>query len=97
MINVGFYYKVKKGHEKEFEETFTKVLEYLKQNFPGFINARLYRSVDDPSEYLVYSEWESLDAFRNFVTSEAYRSTVNYGKTIIEGRPHHKVFQEVNA
>jgi len=33
MINVGFYYKVKKGHEKEFEETFTKVLEYLKQNF----------------------------------------------------------------
>jgi len=55
------------------------------------------KSVDDPSEYLIYSEWESLDAFRNFVTSEAYKNTVNYGKTIIEGRPHHKVFQEVNA
>ena len=96
MINVGFYYKVKKGHEKEFEEAFKHVVEYLK-NFQGFKGARLYKSVDDPSEYLIYSEWESLDAFRKFIESQAYRDTVSYGKTIIEGRPHHKVFQEINT
>ncbi|MFP3233469.1 MAG: antibiotic biosynthesis monooxygenase family protein, partial [Sulfolobaceae archaeon] len=63
MINVGFYYKVKSGHEKEFEETFKRVNEYLK-SFQGFKGARLYKSVDNPSEYLIYSEWDSLEAFR---------------------------------
>ncbi|MDT7873263.1 antibiotic biosynthesis monooxygenase [Stygiolobus sp. CP850M] len=96
MINVGFYYKVKSGHEKEFEETFKHVNEYLK-SFQGFKGARLYKSVDNPSEYLIYSEWDSLEAFRKFIDSQAYRETVNYGKSIIEGRPHHKVFQEVNS
>ncbi|BCS92633.1 hypothetical protein L3N51_02231 [Metallosphaera sp. J1] len=95
MINVGFYYRVKKGHEKEFEETFSKVLEYLKKNFPGFKDGKLYRSVSDPQEYLIYSEWENLDVFRQFVSSQAYRDTTSYGKTIIEGRPTHRVLQQL--
>ena len=89
MINVGFYYRVKRGHEKGFEDALRQVVEYLR-NFPGFRGARLYRSVDDPSEYLIYSEWDSLDAFRRFIESQAYRDTVNYGRTIIEGKPQHK-------
>jgi heme-degrading monooxygenase HmoA len=95
VINVGFYYRVKKGHEKEFEETFMKVLEHLKANVPGFKDAKLYRSVTDPQEYLIYSEWESLEVFRNFISSNAYRETVNYGRTILEGRPMHKVLQQI--
>ncbi|MGC9106248.1 MAG: antibiotic biosynthesis monooxygenase family protein [Thermoprotei archaeon] len=95
MINVGFYYRVKKGHEKEFEETFMKVLMILKANVPGFKDAKLYRSVTDPQEYLIYSEWESLEVFRNFISSNAYRETVNYGRTILEGRPVHKVLQQI--
>ncbi len=49
----------------------------------------------DPQEYLIYSEWESLEAFRNFISSNAYRETVNYGRTILEGRPVHKVLQQI--
>lgn len=97
MINVGFYYKVKKGHELEFESKFKEVLNYLKNNAEGFIDAKLYKSVEDPSEYLIYSVWKDLESFKKFITSEAYRSTVAYGKTIMEGRPTHKVFQEINA
>ncbi|BFH72165.1 antibiotic biosynthesis monooxygenase [Sulfurisphaera javensis] len=96
MISVGFYYKIKKGHEEEFEKKFNEVAQYLSK-FPGFKGARLYKSVDDPSEYLVYSEWEDLDSYRKFITSMAYKETVEYGKTIIEGRPTHKVFQQVNS
>ncbi|MEM3914697.1 MAG: antibiotic biosynthesis monooxygenase, partial [Metallosphaera sp.] len=48
MINVGFYYKVKKGHEKEFEETFLSVLKTLKESLPGFRDAKLYKNVADP-------------------------------------------------
>ncbi|EZQ10694.1 antibiotic biosynthesis monooxygenase [Candidatus Acidianus copahuensis] len=97
MINVGFYYKVKEGHEKEFEETFDKVVDYLRKEYPGFKNAILYKNVKEPREYLIYSEWEDLDTFKKFISSYAYKSTVDYGKTIIEGRPTHRVFQQVNT
>ncbi len=96
MISVGFYYKVKRGFEKEFERKFNDVVSFL-SNFKGFKGAKLYRSVDDPSEYLIYSEWEDLESYKNFINSNAYRETVNYGKTIIEGRPTHKVFQQINT
>jgi hypothetical protein len=39
MINVGLYYRVKEGHEKEFEETFSKVVSILKNSDIGFIDA----------------------------------------------------------
>ena len=96
MISVGFYYKVKKGYEEEFEKKFKEVLQYL-SSFPGFKSAKLYKSVDDPSEYLIYSEWEDLDSYRKFIASTAYRDTVEYGKSIIEGRPIHKVFEQINS
>ncbi|MEM0257183.1 MAG: antibiotic biosynthesis monooxygenase [Saccharolobus sp.] len=95
MINVGFYYKIKKGFETEFESKFKEVLDYLK-NFDGFIEAKLYRSVDDPSEYLLYSVWRDLESFKKFISSNAYKNTVEYGKKIIEGRPRHKVLEELN-
>ncbi|QGA53121.1 antibiotic biosynthesis monooxygenase [Sulfolobus sp. E5-1-F] len=96
MINVGFYYEVKRGFEKDFENKFREVLSYLKANADGFIDAKLYKNVDDPSEYLIYSVWKDLESFKKFISSNAYRSTINYGKSIIESRPIHRILQEVN-
>jgi len=96
MISVGFYYKIKKGHEEEFEKKFNEVVQYLSK-VPGFKSAKLYKSVDNPSEYLIYSEWEDLDVYRKFITSTPYRDTVEYGKSIIEERPTHKVFEQINS
>ncbi|BBG23054.1 antibiotic biosynthesis monooxygenase family protein [Sulfuracidifex tepidarius] len=95
MINVGFYYKVRPGHEKEFEETFYKVDSFLK-SFKGFKKAVLYRRVDLSNEYMIYTEWEDLDSFRRFTTSREYQDTTTYGKTILEGRPFHRVLHEIN-
>ncbi|MEM4075606.1 MAG: antibiotic biosynthesis monooxygenase [Metallosphaera sp.] len=96
MINVGFYYKVKKGHEKEFEETFLSVLKTLKESLPGFRDAKLYKNVADPQEYLIYSEWDNLETFREFIKSRAFKETTSYGKSIIDGRPTHRVLQQVD-
>jgi len=96
LISVGFYYRVKRGFEGEFERKFGEVVSFL-SSFKGFRGARLYRSVDDPSEYLIYSEWDDLESYKNFINSTAYRETVEYGKSIIEGRPTHKVFQQINT
>ncbi len=96
MINVGLYYKVKEGHEKEFESMFNEIVKSLKESKIGFIDAKLYRRVDEPREYLIYSEWEGLDSFRKFVSSKAFRDTTSYGASILEGRPYHRIYQELN-
>lgn len=90
MINIGFYYTVKKGHEREFEEKFWDVVS---TNVKGMTSAKLYKNVMNPQEYMIYTEWSSLDAFKDFMKSEGYRETIDYGKSILEGLPSHKIFQ----
>ncbi len=100
MINVGMYYNVKKGHEKEFEATFQKVVEYLKNSVNGFEKASIYKKVgeeDSTTEYMIYSEWKDTNSFREFTTAKAFHETTEYGKSIIEGRPYHKIFNEVKG
>jgi heme-degrading monooxygenase HmoA len=94
MINVGMYYNVKSGHEKEFEDIFAGVVETLKNAKVGIRDAKLYREVGK-SGYLIYTEWESMDLFKAFIQSKAFNDTTGYGKSIIEGRPIHRVFQDV--
>ncbi len=96
MINVGLYYRVKKGHEEEFEKSFQGVVNFLK-GFHGFVDAKLYKRVDDPQEYLIYSEWDSLETFKKFVSSKEYKDTTGYGKSILEGMPRHRILQEING
>ncbi len=97
MINVGFYYKVKKGYEKDFERKFLEVLEILKKTDSGLIGAKLYKSVEDPTEYLIYTEWKDIESFKKFTLSEEYKNTVSYGKTLLEGKPKHKILKELNT
>ncbi len=96
MINVGMYYNVKEGHEAEFENIFSNVAEKLKNSGSAIKNAQLYRAIGK-NEYLIYTEWESLDAFKAFIQSKAFGETTNKGKGIIEGRPRHRIFAEVNG
>jgi heme-degrading monooxygenase HmoA len=96
MINVGMYYDVKPGHENEFESIFSGVAESLRSSGTGIKDAKLYREVGK-REYLIYSEWESLDAFKQFMQSRAFGETISRGKEIIEGRPRHKVLASVEG
>jgi heme-degrading monooxygenase HmoA len=97
MINVGIHYKIKKGYEKNFENTFSNILNFLKENYRGFIDAKLYRRVDEPNEYMIYSEWDSLESFKNFIESDAYKKTIEYGRSIVEGRPKHRIYKEIQS
>jgi len=93
MINIGFYYRVKKGHEKEFEGRFWDVVS---SNVEGMKSAKLYKNVMDPQEYMIYTEWTSLEAFRNFMKSQSYKETVDYGKSILDGIPTHRILQPID-
>lgn len=92
MINIGLYYKVKAGHEKEFEDNFLNVVSLLKSVDFGFLIGKLYREIGDSSEYMLYTEWEGIDSFRKFMESKEYAQTIEFGKAIIDGQPRHKIF-----
>lgn len=94
MINVGLYYKVKIDHEKDFEDKFNGVVDLLKSRDVGFIDGKLYKEVKSPREYMIYTMWKDRKSFEDFLKMEAYKNTVDYGKTILETTPRHKIFGE---
>ncbi|MDG6934405.1 MAG: antibiotic biosynthesis monooxygenase [Nitrososphaerota archaeon] len=94
MINIGLYYRVKEGHEEEFERVFKGTLLILKEGNFGFLDGKLYRDTNCSREYLLYTEWEDIDSFRKFTNSKAYTQTVELGRSIIEGQPRHRIFRQ---
>jgi len=93
MINVGLYYKIKDGHEAEFESKFNDVVKYLSEG-SGFRLAKLYKEVSNPREYMIYSEWDNIESFMGFVRSDAFHAVTASAKDIVEGQPRHRVFYE---
>ena len=93
MITVGMNYYVIAGKEAEFEEKFNGVLAALNEA-DGHTASNLYRDTNDPTSYLIISEWSDQDAFTNFIRSDAFKAVTNWGKEqILRDRPKHKVYQ----
>lgn len=93
MITIGMYYDVIRGKEAEFEEKFRAVEAALRAG-AGHKASFLYKRADDPSSYLIISEWESQEAFGAFLRSEAFRAVTDWGRAeILRGRPRHHVYE----
>ncbi len=97
MINVGLYYRVKRGHEAEFESIFGEVVEHLKGTASGIRDAKLYKQIGGSSEYMIYTDWEDMESFKKFVQSSEFHSTTQKGREIIDGMPRHRIFREETA
>ncbi|MDP6277316.1 MAG: antibiotic biosynthesis monooxygenase [Nitrospinota bacterium] len=92
MITVGMYYDVIKGKEEEFEEKFEAVTTALDGSL-GHVQSLLYRQVKKPNSYTILSKWDSQDAFKEFIQSDAFKRVTDWGKAeILEGRPRHKIY-----
>ncbi|MFC1492092.1 antibiotic biosynthesis monooxygenase family protein, partial [Nitrospinota bacterium] len=92
MITVGMYYEVLSGKESEFEEKFEAVAGAL-EGSSGHVQSLLYHQVNKPNSYAILSEWDSEDAFKAFIQSQAFKDVTNWGKAeILEGRPRHKIY-----
>ena len=93
MITVGMNYRMIPGKESDFEEKFAAVLGALNAA-PGHTSSTLWKDVADGASYLITSEWNDEQAFKDFITSDAFRSVTNWGKEqILAGRPSHKVYK----
>lgn len=93
MVTVGMNYVVLPGKQGEFEDKFAAVIGALNAA-PGHTSSVLWRDVANDASYLITSEWSDEQAFRDFITSDAFRGVTNWGKAeILAGRPSHKVYK----
>lgn len=91
MLTVGLYYDVVPGKEKEFEDYF-KVVEVQLTKVEGYVSALLYKRVDVPNSYLIYSEWKDKDTFDSFIRSREFSGAKEGGSSMLMGRPSHRVY-----
>ena len=59
---------VKEGREGDFEQAWRGIAEDVRRA-PGNIRQALLRDPDDPRTFVVTSDWESREAFRDFEQS----------------------------
>ena len=93
MVTIGMNYDVLEGKDEIFTNAVAGVIEAM-QGMEGHTHTRLFRDVKKPCSYLIVSDWNSEDAFNEFVASETFRKVTNWGKEqILAGRPSHTVYQ----
>ena len=68
MIRATLYMQVKEGQEAEFESAWLGVAEQARR-IPGNLRQTLLRVEDEPSSYVITTEWESREAYAAFEVS----------------------------
>jgi heme-degrading monooxygenase HmoA len=63
--------EVEPGRGPALEERFAKRASEV-ERMPGFLGFELLRPVEGETRYFVYTRWESEEAFRGWVESEAF-------------------------
>lgn len=92
MITFGLNYDVKEAHINEFLEITQKVLG-LMGSLEGHVDTKLYKDVNKPNSYLIYSEWETQEHFKAFISSDTFKNVQNMSVDMLENRPKHKVYE----
>ncbi|WP_086171993.1 antibiotic biosynthesis monooxygenase family protein [Streptomyces pharetrae] len=67
--------RVRDGREADFVAAYQGVLERARR-FPGHLGEQLCRSLDDPAQWLLTSEWESAESVRRWRTDPAHTTLV---------------------
>jgi heme-degrading monooxygenase HmoA len=87
-------YDVITGKEDVFVNRFKEVMDLMK-SMDLHHETRLFKDVynDEPS-FLVVSEWKTKEGFMEFIKSDVFRETTNWGKEeVLRDRPRHKVYK----
>ncbi|AIS01706.1 antibiotic biosynthesis monooxygenase family protein [Streptomyces glaucescens] len=67
--------RVRDGREADFVAAYQGVSERAR-GFPGHLGEQLCRSLDDPAQWLLTSEWESAEAVGRWRTDPAHTALV---------------------
>jgi heme-degrading monooxygenase HmoA len=73
---VVFLITIKPGTEKEFLEAYEGIRHEVAQGVPGHIVDQVCQSPENPDNWLITSEWESLDQFYEWESTQEHRDLV---------------------
>ena len=62
---------------------------------PGCLSEKLLQSMDDPGDYVSYSEWESNDAIEAYRKSKDHDSIMEHSRKLQGARANVRRYQEV--
>ena len=93
MVTIGMNYQVLPGKEETFETAFRNVVKAM-QGIEGHTSSRLCRDIDSKQTYVILSSWQNRDSFDAFISSDAFKAVVNWGKEqILAARPEHTYYE----
>jgi heme-degrading monooxygenase HmoA len=73
---VVFQLHLKPGREQDFLQAYEAIRNEVAQGVEGHIVDQVCRSIEDPQNWLITSEWENLDAFLEWEQTEEHRDLV---------------------
>ncbi len=71
-------------------------LRSLAEKQPGYISGETLRSLDDPDKYLVFSKWETVDDWKNWLQSKERRDIQGEVDSLIGERTFYELFEPVS-
>ena len=71
-------------------------LRSLAEKQPGYISGETLRSLDDPDKYLVFSKWETVDDWKNWLQSKERRDLQGKVDSLIGERTFYEIFEAIS-
>ena len=92
METIGLNYDVRSERRDDFLQYARAILAAM-DGFDGHVQTRLYSDDADENSLMIYSEWESVQQFRQFMGSDAFKQVKVDTKDMLTGRPKHTVYR----
>lgn len=96
MQTIGLNYDVRPERRDEFLTYARNVLAAM-DGFDGHDETRLYVDDADPNSLMIYSRWQSVDQFRAFLGSDAFKQAMGDTRDMLTGRPRHTVYEATSG
>ena len=71
-------------------------LRSLAEKQPGYISGETLRSLDAPDKYMVFSKWETVDDWKNWLQSKERRDLQGEVDSLIGERTFYELFEPVS-
>jgi len=94
MIVITAILKAAEGKGDELEQEFKNLVPKVLQD-PGTIAYAVHRAMDDPSKFLVYEKYESVEALRAHGSTPHFREFSRATASMIDGRAEIGRYQQI--
>lgn len=93
MKTFGLNYDIKPEYVEEFTNYSLTVID-LMQDWDGHVETRLYIDATKPNSMMIYSNWETVEQFKDFMKSDAFKGAIRSTYDMLEGMPSHKMYEQ---